>query len=272
MKNYLPLSLFLWLAACSSPAAQNTSQQPIEKKDSTAGTAVAIADTVQPEEEEEVENNITEPPYGLEKVKALIGKLQLVDEPEGGDAGTKALDKKTYAALSLNEKFTYHMINPESYSQNCDILPLQPKKAERIYGTLRQVFGEYSWSDRQEDFFKNNRDTVTKLMKTVIEKNRSVGNNFKEAIIDMNATEMIPFLINFYNQDKKDHFILTTLLLLMQKNQYPEFINSTGYKKLYGGDRANEDVYNAPHLVYNKANEDLIIQRATKFYNGLQAK
>jgi hypothetical protein len=211
------------------------------------------------------------PTYGRDKIKALVGKLKFVEDPESGDMGTKALDPKTYASLSFNEKFTYHMIHPESWSQNCDILPAHPKQEERIYGTLVDIFGEYDWSERQLNFFKNNRDSVTKLMKSLIEEKRFVGQNFKEVIVYMNATEMIPYLINTYNRNKSDHYILTVLLLLMKENKYPEFVNSTGYKKLYG-DRTSEDYENAPHLVYNKANEDLIIQRATNFYNGLQAK
>lgn len=211
------------------------------------------------------------PPYGLEKVKALIVKLKFTEDPDGGDMGSKALDKKTYASLSFREKFTYHMIHPESFSQNCDILPAHPRQDERIYGTLTDIFGEYDWTERQLNFFKNNRDSVVQLMRSLIEEKRFVGENVKEAIVEMNATQMIPYLINVYNQNKSDHYILTVLLLLMKNNDYAEFINSTGYKKLYG-ERGTEDYENAPHLVYNKANEDLIIQRATNFYNGLQAK
>lgn len=264
--TYLPLSLFLWLAACSSPAAQNKPQTT--KQDASVTVDSSSADEgYEPSEPEE----ITFPPYGLDTVKALIAKIIYKEDPDCGECGTKALDDKTYASLSLKEKFTYHMIHPESYSQNCDILPAHPKEAERIYGTLTDVYGEYEWNERQLNFFKNNRTDVAELMKLLIEKEHRIGNNFKEAIVEMNATELIPYLINFYNKEKKDHYILTVLLLLMKNNSYPEFVNSTGYIKLYG-DRATEDYNNAPYLVYNKANEDLIIQRATKFYNGLQAK
>jgi len=166
------------------------------------------------------------------------------------------------------------MIHPESYSQNCSILPERTDEANRIYGHLPHIFGDYSWSERQLKFFTENRDAVEQLMKPLIQINKKIGGNFKEAIVEMNAIELIPYLIEFYNREKKDHYILTMLMLLMKENRYPEFMNSTSYSKLYGketGDYAIEDVYGS-YLVYNKANEALIIQRATDFYNGLQAK
>lgn len=215
-----------------------------------------------------VDKDETVPPYGLDKVKALVKKIPYVDDPESGETSTEVLDPKLYASLSLPEQFTYHMVHPETYSQNCDGLPAHSDKANRIYGHLTDIFGEYEWSERQLNFFKNNRDTVERLMKPLIEKSNCIGYNLKEAIVEMNATDLIPYLIDFYNKEKKDHYVLTMLMLLMKNNQYPQFMNSTSYKKLY----AVEEGEYAAYLVYNKANEDLIIQRATNFYNGLQAK
>lgn len=278
MKTYLPLILLLWLAACSSPAAQNTKTQKDSAQNDTpkVDSEPVVSDSLdwiyQDTSDNYSQYDTTFPPYGLAKIKALIAKLKFVEDPESGDGGTTALDKKTYASLSFNEQFTYHLIHAESYSQNCDIPPQHPKTAERIYATMPDFFGEESWSERQVNFFKNNRDSVTALLKSLIEKNPSVGGNIKEAIVEMNGTELIPTLINFYNKKKKDHFILTVLLLLMKNNNYPEFVNSTGYKKLYREPKSEEDYRIAFFLVYNKANEDLIIQRATNFCNGLQAK
>jgi hypothetical protein len=263
---YVPVGCILWLAACSSPAAQNTTQQVTPKKDSVIVT-VDSSSTAAYEPALYDGGDQTVPPYGLKKVTALIKKIRSVDS-ENGDDYSEVLDEKLYASLSLPEKFTYHMIHPESYSQNCDILPLQENEDQRIFGHLGNIFGEHYWSERQLNFLKTNRDTVMQLMKPLIEKNKSVGDNFKEAIVDMNATELIPCLIDCYKAEKKDHYILTLLMLLMNNNKYPEFMGSSSYKKLYG----QEEGQYAAYLVYNKANEDLIIQRATNFYNGLQAK
>jgi len=263
----------LGLFACSSPGAKSTSKDTNPKKD----TASTTADTSQPRFYKPVlftEEGVTVPPYGLDTVKALIKKIKWKegDDPEAGETSTEALNPKVYAALSFNEKFTYHMIHPESYSQNCSILAERTDEANRIYGHLPDIFGEYSWSERQLNFFTDNRDAVEQLMKPLIEITNKIGGNFKEAIVRMNAKELIPYLIEYYNREKKDHYILTVLMLLMKNNKYPEFMNSTSYRKLYDkGEYGYEDEY-AAYLVYNKANEALIIQRATNFYNALQPK
>jgi hypothetical protein len=102
-------------------------------------------------------------------------------------------------------------------------------------------------------------------MKEGISKTNRVGVNYKHVIIDLNAKEMIPFLVDTYNKTKKDHDILTLLMLLMKNNEFAPFLTSTSYKKLY----ANEDASYGAYLTYSKANEDLIIKRATEFYNGI---
>ncbi|OQP57129.1 hypothetical protein A3860_11235 [Niastella vici] len=260
---YLFLGLMLALFACAAPDAR--SQNASHKKD-TASKAT------NPDEEYVfklipfIDKSIMEPPYGLDRLKALIAKM----ESESTDKFIVAtqLDAKVYDSLSFNEKFTYHMIHPESYSQNCSILPTRTDEANRIYGQLPHIFGEFSWSSRQYNFFKDNRDSVQQLIKSVIEKNRAVGENFKKAIVIMNSQELIPLLIGIYNKEKKDHYILTALMLLMKENNYPEFMKSAFYRTLYD---LKTGRYSA-HLTYNNTNEALIIQQATNFYNGLQAK
>lgn len=265
----LSLAFILGLFACSSTGAKTKKQDAILIKDTViASTASDTTHDFVYEPAVFTDGDLTVPPYGLDSVKALIHNLKWEDDSLNPQIGTIALDANRYVSLSFNEKFTYHMIHPESYSQNCDILPERNDETNRIYGHLPNIFGEYSWSERQLKFFTENRDAVEQLMKPLIQINNKIGGNFKEAIVEMNAKELIPYLIEFYNKEKKDHYILTVLMLLMRENKYPEFMNSTSYRKLYGNE---ENEYSA-FLAYNKANEALIIQRATNFYNGLQAK
>ena len=202
---------------------------------------------------------ITEPPFGLQKVIRLIANAK--HDEEDNDF----IDKKSYQSLSFREKFTYHMIHGESYSQICDAYPPIQDEEKKIFGQLPELFGERAWSDGQMKFFTSNKDSVLSLMKLCIEKDKKVGLNFKHAIVDMNAKEMISFLIGIYNIERKDHDILTVLMLLMKNNDYGPFVRSSSNKKLYSNDA---DYYGA-YLNLNKANQDLIIQRAKDFYNGL---
>jgi len=91
------------------------------------------------------------------------------------------------------------------------------------------------------------------------------GVNFKQAILEVNAKEMIPDIIAAYkaNTAVKDLDLLSLLMLLMKDNEYEPFLLSGSYKKLYA-----EDTSYKTYLDYSKANEELIIKRATDFYNA----
>ena len=205
---------------------------------------------------------ISEPPYSLKKIKALISKVTMVGEE--GEPDNDRLAPSIYQVLTFREKYTYNMLHGDSYSQNCDgSLPVQDEH-KKIFGQLPDVFGENSWSKRQLTFFRNNKDSVIQLLKENITSDGSIGLNYKHILVEVNAKELIPLIIETYNKTKKDHDILTVLLLLMRDNEYPELLSSQTYKKLYTG----EEQYKA-FLVFNTANEELIIKRATDFYNGL---
>ncbi|RPE09699.1 hypothetical protein EGT74_22255 [Chitinophaga lutea] len=206
----------------------------------------------------EYRSKITVPPYGLAKVKKLIAGIQAPDE----DVPAKPADKD-YMALSLREKFTYHMIHAEIFSQNCDVQPPVQDEHKKIFGTLPDAFDEQSWSERQLNFLTSNRDSVMAIIKESVTRSKRMGVNYKHAVVEVNGKEMIPFLIDIYNTDKKDHDILTVLLLLMRKNEYQPFMASSSYRKLYG-DNADFKAY----IDFNTANEALIIERATNFYKN----
>ncbi|MBC7849046.1 MAG: hypothetical protein H7Y31_04890 [Chitinophagaceae bacterium] len=202
----------------------------------------------------------TKPPYGLKKLETIIAGLELKDDTQSD--GIAAPTSKVYNALTLREKFTYHMIHAESYSQICDVLPPEQDEHKKIYASLADNMSEYAWSERQLKWFKANKDSVTKLIQECTIKSKRLGLNFKKVIVEINGRQMIPFLISTYNAGKKDGDILTVLLLLMKENNYPPLVQSASYKKLYSDDSQ----YNSS-ITYNKANVDLIIKRATDFYS-----
>jgi hypothetical protein len=202
----------------------------------------------------------TVPPYGLVKIKALIQKIKTNDEDE-----TAGLDKKTYELLSIREKFTYTMIHAESFSQNCDAMPPIKNEDKKIFAYIADAFEEHEWSERQTTFLSSNRDSVIEFMRESMGRTKRVGVNFKKAIIEINAKEMIPDLIAVYNAATaiKDLDLLSVMMQLMKDNEYEPFLLSGSYKKMYA-----EDASYQSYLNYNKANADLIIKRATEFYNA----
>lgn len=205
---------------------------------------------------------ITRPPYDLEKILALVGKTRADEEDN------VVLSSSIYASLSFREKFTYNMVHGESYDQNCDGGLFDVDEEKKISAMLPGAFGDALWSDRQEKFFADNHDSVVALMTASIGRTHRVGVNFKHVIVDINATEMIPLLISTYNIEKKDHDLLTLLMLLMLNNKYQPFMVSASYKKLYADKESRWSTY----LNFNSANEALIIQRATDFYGVLTKK
>ena len=247
MKKIIPLLLVL---VATLPARA----QDEEKKPSEVSQAYHYA-----------RKRTTTPPYGLEKIRTLLPKMKDVPDKDNEDFGTKGLSSTIYSSLSLREKFTYNMIHGETYFQNCDVFLPAFDEEKKIFAILPSLFSEENWSDRQEKFFRDNKDSVIGLIEESIGRAHYVGLNYKHAIVDMNATEMIPFLVDFYKQQRKDHDILTVLLLLMRNNKYAPFLSSQSYSKLYAKGVSRYEAY----LAGNTANQDLILQRANDFYNGL---
>lgn len=197
------------------------------------------------------------PPYSLEKINQIIRKQVVTDSEDN-----LVMKEKAYEALSPREKFTYIMIHGEAYSQNCDAMPPIQDEQTKIFGYLPDLFSEFSWSDRQKKFLTDNRDSVMAWIKDCVSKNNRLGLNFKLSLYQINAREMIPFIIRSYTANRKDHDLLTLLMLLMKDNNYAGFLNSSSFKKLYGEESNYQDF-----ILASKANQDLIIKRATDFYN-----
>ena len=182
--------------------------------------------------------HLSYPPYGFDKVNTLIKKQVVTDSEDN-----LVLRDKAYSSLSFREKFTYNMLHAEAFSQNCEAMPIVKEERNKIFAYLPDAFDEYAWSERQDSFFMNNRDSVIALIEECSSKNNRVGINFKQAIFEMKASEMIPFLVKIYKVERKDYDILTLLMMLMEEAQYKDFLASTSYKKLYGEDANYQDLH-----------------------------
>ncbi|TDX02052.1 hypothetical protein [Dinghuibacter silviterrae] len=249
------------MASCASPPEMKT---PTRQVPPDFDTVEANADNAS--------GGLDAPNFGLMKIKAMIDTIRVRDDTAMMDVDVAVLNARVYAGLTLDEKFAYNLLHPEWYGQTCDALPDHKDLEHRIFAMLPHPSDTVNivFSERQNDFFDHNRDSVIVLLQQVITRQNEVTTDVKSVIYEINATELIPTLIYTYHQKQppRDHYILTLLMMLMEKNEYPGFMQSISHKKLYGSD-ANKY---AAYLVYNQANEDLIFQRAMNFYNGLPKK
>ena len=203
---------------------------------------------------------VTEPSYHLAKVNSMVARIKADKE------GNHRLSDKAYDALSFEEKFTYNMIHGEDSSQNCDGTMSTVKEETKIFGYIPDAFdeGNITWSDRQREFLTKNRSKVISLLRATIKLRQRVGVNLKNAIIEIDGHELVPDLIAVYNIKKKDHDILTLLMLMMKEDKFPEFVASASYTKLYG-----ENSNYKGFLEANSANQKLIAERAMAYYKSV---
>ena len=198
---------------------------------------------------------VSKPSFGLAKVEALIKKYKLrAEDSEDG----KPLPAAVYSKLSVAEQFTYHMIFGESYSQNCDAMPTFVDEEKHIYAYPPGAFqDERSWSEAQMKTIKKNRNAFLPLLQQTMIKGK-FGCNLKQAVIELQAYELIPTMCDLYKKKRYDHDILSVLMILMKEGKFAPFMESASYKKLY----ADEESSYQSFLVANKENQDLIMSRA----------
>jgi hypothetical protein len=201
---------------------------------------------------------LTKPSFGLTKVEALLKKYKLRESSDDSKLPAKELAKLTTAEL-----FTYHMIFGEGYSQNCDAMPIFVDEEKHIYAYPPSAMqDERGWTEDQLKVMKSKRTAFLPLLKKTILDKGTIGCNLKNAIIELNAVELIPSICDVYKRKRYDHDILSVLMILMKEGKFKPFMDSASYKKLY----ADEESSYQSFLMANKENQDLIMSRALAFH------
>ena len=200
----------------------------------------------------------TQPLYGVNKVNGLINSIKR------NDMDNLPLSQSKFKALTVREKFAYVMLHGEDFSQNCDAMPPMLDEHKKVFAYFPSPFsGDMVWSERQRAFLVNNRKIVVSMLRELMVTRKRVGVNIKQGIMEIKANELIPDVIGIYKRDKKDHDILTLLMLLMEEAKYQPFLSSKTHTLFYG-ENSNYQSF----LPANSANEKLIIDRATSFYKS----
>ena len=119
-------------------------------------------------------------------------------------------------------------------------------------------------SDRQLMCLKTIRKYVMNSIKVDAELKGYLPLNYKSVIIELNAVEMIPWLVDFFKRKtkEKDGDILTIFFNLMVVNKFPPFMKSISYQWLFvWSDRRPNSI------IFNSANSKLTIERAMGLYS-----
>lgn len=212
-------------------------------------------------QEERLKNSI--PSYNLSKIQKLISKLSSINDTESNEYSDRYLSEKDFDKLTIKEKFTYTMVYPEIKSSSEDIDSLAIYEENKIFGKLPTIINDPKWSARQKKFLKQYRKNIQEFIRETSLKNQYMGLNFKKALLEINAIESIPFLVDFYNStDKNDKDLLTVLMLLVKKGKYYPFVRSNVYRQLY-----NDDVNSQVSCIdYSDINEEYILKTAHNYY------
>ena len=135
---------------------------------------------------------------------------------------------------------------------------------DQLYGFLDINNDGLMMSDRQLMCLKTIRNYVMNSIKVDAELKGYLPLNYKSVIIDLNAVEMIPWLVDFFKRKtkEKDGDILTIFFNLMVVNKYPPFMKSISYQWLFvRSDRRPNSI------IFNSANAKLTIERAMGLYS-----
>lgn len=221
-------------------------------------SAVAQDEFPKPSKESEAYHNfrvaLTEPSYGLAKVKRLISAAK----PNGEDDRT--IPTRAWDALSVAEKFTFSCLHAETFSQNCDAMPPVMDEHKKIFGWPESPFVESSWSERQVKFFANNRAACLRLLEDTVRSKKRMGCNLKLVAYQIHAKELFPFFISTYQKDRKDRDILSLMMVMMNEDNFVPFQDWEAYPKLYG-----TNAYYGSYIQFVPANESAILRFAADY-------
>ena len=169
------------------------------------------------------------------------------------------LETGKFHQLTVSEGFYYYFVHPEYWDQICAEASFQSGDVLAIAANLPWTGdGDYP-SERQSEFVKKHEEEIKSMILACMERNMSISPEMMQVIVDLKMKTAIPTLLKIYKtQDApKEDLILTTLITLMDKAEFPDWEQSE-IKKAFG-----EKWYET--VEHNDANVDKICFYAKKF-------
>ena len=142
------------------------------------------------------------------------------------------MSKEVFKSLTAKEKFIYAFEYPESYSQLCSMPSLDTLERFQLHNFLKFAFDGMHMSDQQINGLKEQRDSTIAFIHNCLRPDKSIASAYKNAIVELGAWELIPDILNVIKNRKNDTYDYTVLMLLMKDN-FPEFKKSDMHDSLY---------------------------------------
>jgi hypothetical protein len=193
------------------------------------------------------------------------------------DIDAEYLSDREFNDLNPYELFVYCLMFPESFNQNCsgegeidDEEYWDGKDGVKESSPYEKVYGyittddDFTLSERQINKLKKNKKAIIDYVKQNTKGRSYLPCNYKDLIIQINAIETIPWLINYFenNSHRKDKEVLTVLCSLMYQNEFGPFMESKSCAKMYL--RLKKPNY----IEFNSANIKITLERAMDFYKS----
>jgi len=173
-------------------------------------------------------------------------------------------DNPSYAGdlskLNAKQRLIYALNYPQFYSQICTKYEFDINRNEYIHRYLPNVEGLVI-SNKQFEALEEKRDSVVLEILECLPYIDNVSNNFKELLIDLEAYECIPVIINkIENSERADTYYYTVLFNIMDKSNYVKLKTSFLYRKL------NKKKSFRQKVERSERNEKEIIRLAKMYY------
>ncbi|HCS22071.1 MAG TPA: hypothetical protein DIW47_16205 [Bacteroidetes bacterium] len=140
-----------------------------------------------------------------------------------------------FALLTHEEHLIHALDYPEQYRQICSLYSIDPLAQKKIHAYFRNDWGERSMSERQRAALKENRTEVIDLIKGCLKSDDPINNRMKDLIVELNATECIPEMVDRVKRNKQTDTYYFTCMLLLIKNNNPELLEGTEFERFYTG-------------------------------------
>lgn len=211
-------------------------------------------------------------PYPLDVMPPCVPpseKLEAMLANKNSKDGSAKLTEEEFESLNFVEHFIHAFYHPESNTSSGSASSLPKDILQKIPAAQPRRGDGFTMSDRQRKALVNNRDKTIAMISQCIKISGQINTEFKRMITNLDAYEMIPWLIEVSRESKvKDPYLVTLLCELMSRGYMP-FIESDIYQQLYpeGLPDFSEALYKRS-IPFTKTNYEKILGLANGYYNS----